>query len=189
MLYGTRESFDYVECGQCGCVQIAAIPEDLSRFYPRNYFSFRAHRDLDSNVVRRFVDPRRVKVRFGGRDWLGALAETVSRPFDYVDWVRSAGLGPDARVLDVGCGAGKTLLNMALGGFPQPRGVDPFIEETLRYDCGVTIYKQSLEAFAGEHPGPFDLIMFHHSLEHLVDPRAALNIAAGLLSPTGTSIS
>ena len=44
--------FVKVECAACGCVQIAAIPADLSRFYPDDYFSFRSHQDLDRNLVR-----------------------------------------------------------------------------------------------------------------------------------------
>ena len=185
MLHGTRDPFDYVECAVCGCVQISPIPADLSPYYPRDYFSFRSHRGLDRNLVRRFIDPRRVRARFGSKDPIGAMAEAVSRPFDYVDWVRRAGLGPHARVLDVGCGAGKTLLNMALGGFPQPQGVDPFIDETLHYRCGVTVHRLALEAYARTAPGAFDLIMFHHSLEHLLDPRAALATAQSLMSATG----
>lgn len=185
MLHGTREEFDYVECPACGCVQIAEIPDDLSRFYPADYFSFRSHRGLDRSPIRRFIDPRRVKFRFGGNDWLGASAERVSRPFAYVDWLRRAELAADARVLDVGCGAGKTLLNMALGGLPTPTGVDPFIDETLRYDCGVTVHKASLEAFAVGREASFDFIMFHHSLEHLVDPQSALRLAERLLSDRG----
>jgi SAM-dependent methyltransferase len=185
MLYGSREPFDYFECGDCGCVQIAKIPADLSRFYPPGYFSFRDYRALDRNWVRRFIDPRRVRRSFGRRDWLGALAESVSRPFDYVDWVRQAGLTMEARVLDVGCGAGKTLINMALGGFPAPTGVDPFIAETLRYSCGVTIHKSRLEEFARERPAAFDLIMFHSSLEHVPDPAGDLRLAEAMLAPGG----
>ena len=185
MLHGTREAFDYVECQGCGCVQIAEIPDDLSRFYPDDYFSFRSHRGLDRNVIRRLVDPRRARFYFGGRDVIGAVAEKISRPLDYMTWVQRAGLGLDARVLDVGCGGGKTLLNMALGGFPKPQGVDPFIDETLNYRCGVTVHKQSLDDFAAGRDGAFDFIMFHHSLEHLVDPLAALRVAQRLLSPRG----
>ncbi len=185
MLHGTREAFDYVECEACGCVQIADIPADMGRFYPADYFSFRDWRGLDRNPVRRLVDRRRVRFTFGARDWLGGLAERISRPFDYVTWVREAGLGPDARVLDVGCGAGKTLLNMALGGFPAPTGVDPFIDETLRYDCGVVVHKMNLEDFAADRAGAFDLIMFHSSLEHLADPLAALRCAAAMLAGEG----
>ncbi len=185
MLHGMGDEFDYFECPACGCVQIAEIPADLSRFYPGDYFSFRSQRGLAGNAVRRFIDPRRVRRAFGRPDALGAIAEAVSRPFDYVRWVKDAGLGPDARVLDIGCGAGKTLINMALGGFPSPTGVDPFVGETLRYACGVTIHKAELADFARAHAGGFDFIMLHHSLEHMIDPLATLACVEALLAPGG----
>jgi SAM-dependent methyltransferase len=185
MLHGMGDTFDYFECPECGCVQIADIPADLSRFYPGDYFSFRGQHALARNPVRRLIDPRRVKRQFGEPDALGAIAEAVSRPFDYVRWVKDAGLGPDARVLDIGCGAGKTLVNMALGGFPGPTGVDPFVDETLRYACGVTIHKAELADFARDHAGGFDFIMLRHSLEHMLDPLAALTHVEALLAPGG----
>jgi 2-polyprenyl-3-methyl-5-hydroxy-6-metoxy-1,4-benzoquinol methylase len=185
MLHGMRDEFDYFECSECGCVQISEIPSDLARYYPSDYFSFRRHRNLERNFVRRFIDPRRVKGSFGRSDILGAVAEWVSRPFDYVKWVQDAGLGPDARVLDIGCGAGKTLLNMALGGFPSPTGVDPFIPETLHYSCSVIIHKVKLQDFARDHAGSFDFVMLHNSLEHMTAPLAALIAVESLLSPRG----
>ncbi|MHB8529844.1 MAG: class I SAM-dependent methyltransferase [Caulobacteraceae bacterium] len=185
MLHGTREAFDYFECGRCGCVQISRIPEDLARHYPAGYFSFRDYHGLARNPVRRWIDPKRARRRFGGASLIGALAEAVSRPLDYLDWIERAGLDVDARVLDVGCGHGKTLITMALGGFHNPRGVDPFIAATIRYPLGVTIEKTSLEAFAMADPGLFDLVMFHHAFEHLVEPSSALAAARDLLSPRG----
>lgn len=185
MLHGMREEFQYFECAACGCVQISEVPSDLSRFYPGDYFSFRTHRSLDRNPVRRFIDPRRVRWRFEGRGVIGGFAEWISRPFDYVRWVKDAGLGSEARVLDVGCGTGKTLLNMALGGFPEPTGVDPFISETLRYSCGVTIHKAGLEEFAHGHAASFDLVMLHNSLEHMTDPLATLIAVESLLAAGG----
>jgi SAM-dependent methyltransferase len=185
MLHGTRESFTYFECAACGCVQIDNIPSDLGRFYPDNYFAFRPYDSLARNPVRRWIDPRRVKHSFGGGSILGAVAEAVSWPLDYVQWVRRAGLDWNARVLDVGCGAGKTLLCMALGGFQGCEGVDPFIAKTLRYGVGVTVHKATLEAFAAAGGKSFDLIMFHHSFEHVIDPLADLRTAASLLAPDG----
>ncbi len=88
-------------------------------------------------------------------------------------------------MLDVGCGAGKTLLNMALGGMPEPTGVDPFVNETLRYDRGVTVHKATLEDFAVGRASSFDFIMFHNSLEHLTDPLGALCLAQQMLSCGG----
>src|SRR5262245_52545571 len=40
MMFGTRESFEYIECSRCGCIQIADIPDDISRHYPPDYYSF-----------------------------------------------------------------------------------------------------------------------------------------------------
>lgn len=185
MLHGTREAFDYFECRACGCLQIAEIPKDLGRHYPKTYFSFRDHSCLARNPVRRRIDPERVKRRFGGKSLVGALADSVSRPLDYVDWVRRAGLELDARILDVGCGHGKSLICMALGGFSRCEGLDPFIDETISYPLGVTIHKIDLEAFARRGERRFDLVMFHHAFEHLTDPRSALHASAGLLTPRG----
>ncbi len=184
MQFGMRETFTYFECQACGCVQIDEIPADLGRYYPSGYFSFRPWTKLSRDPVRRVVDPHRVRNAFGG-DALGALVETVSKPLDYVDWVKRAGLGPSASVLDVGCGAGKTLVTMALGGFSPCVGVDPFIEQDLAYENGVEVRKLSLAQYAERRERLFDLIMFHHSLEHVLDPLADLRAAAGLLAPGG----
>ena len=34
MMFGTRHSFDYLECGECGTIQIVTPPDDLSPYYP-----------------------------------------------------------------------------------------------------------------------------------------------------------
>ncbi|MCB0881594.1 MAG: class I SAM-dependent methyltransferase, partial [Thermoleophilia bacterium] len=84
------------------------------------------------------------------------------------------------RVLDVGCGAGVLVLALARAGLPAPRGVDP--QATTRGFPG----GGGIEAAGIEHAaGPFDLVTFHHSLEHVADPRAQLVRARALLAPGG----
>ena len=39
MMFGTRDSFTYLECSNCGCLQIKQVPDDLSKYYPDNYYS------------------------------------------------------------------------------------------------------------------------------------------------------
>ena len=40
MMFGTREEFTYFLCSDCGCLQIATLPADLSKYYPDTYYSF-----------------------------------------------------------------------------------------------------------------------------------------------------
>ncbi len=185
MRLGTRDQFEYWECGQCGCVQILEVPENLDEYYPRGYFSFKPHHVLGRNLLGRALDRRRVRQALGADDWLGKMINRLLKPLDYVDWCRFAQIGIDARVLDVGCGAGKLPLRMKLGGFKACAGVDPHIDADIEYAVGVHIYKKEISELAAERPGEFDFIMFHHSLEHVVDPHAALKAARTLLAPGG----
>jgi hypothetical protein len=41
-MYGTRETFSYLACADCGCLQISNIPADLARYYPSDYYSYDA---------------------------------------------------------------------------------------------------------------------------------------------------
>lgn len=40
MMFGWKDVFEYFECADCGCVQIAAIPDDLDKYYPTDYYAF-----------------------------------------------------------------------------------------------------------------------------------------------------
>jgi hypothetical protein len=39
-MFGFRDEFTYFECSICGCLQISEIPENISKYYPLNYYSF-----------------------------------------------------------------------------------------------------------------------------------------------------
>ncbi|MCM1099937.1 MAG: class I SAM-dependent methyltransferase [Clostridium sp.] len=40
MMQDTGEEFEYFVCGECECLQIAEIPEDLGKYYGKDYYSF-----------------------------------------------------------------------------------------------------------------------------------------------------
>lgn len=182
MLHGTRQVFDYFQCAACGCLQIAQLPTNLSDYYPAGYFSFRDYTKLAHRPLRAWLDRRRVRCALTGRGWIGTVANRFAKPLDYVDWLKTAGLGLSARVLDVGCGSGRLLLRMRLGGLEHLTGVDPFLAGDLRYPNGLVIRKQSLADTAGT----FDLIMFHHAYEHMAHPQQVLIDAAQRLAPGGS---
>ncbi len=183
---GPRETFDYVVCGACGCMQIKDIPADMSRYYSGEYYSFKRLDRFASSRLSRFFNSRRVAHALGRRNLIGNVINRYSRPVDYLEWMRRSGAGPASRILDVGCGSGKLLLRMHQGGFRNAIGMDPYIEKTIEYPGGIRIVREDIRDYARrpDHED-YDLIMFHHSFEHLEYPLEALQAARQLLRPKG----
>ena len=97
----------------------------------------------------------------------------------------------EAKVLDVGCGAG--LLSEALAGAgAQVTALDLApelikIARLHRLETGVSVdYRlQSVESLAAEMPGQFDAITCMEMLEHVPDPGSVIAACAVLLKPGG----
>lgn len=87
------------------------------------------------------------------------------------------------RILDVGCGAGAWLLEMARQGFGNLYGCDPFLARDRRYGDRVTIRSCSIHEMAGE--GVFDQIRMSDSFEHMTDPLEVLKSVRRLLKDDG----
>ena len=82
MMFGRRDSFEYVECGRCGCVQLTNVPDDLSPYYPDNYLGTAARYEPRSALVR-FLRHQRARHWLYGRNPLGRLlASMVALPQD-----------------------------------------------------------------------------------------------------------
>lgn len=183
-MFGGGEGFEYFRCPSCGCLQIAEMPDDLRPYYGGDYYSLE-------------LDPA-AKFGRGLRRWRKAFA--VARLFDGPGWSRRlfAGRSPEpalaaiaalrparsARILDVGCGGGLTLHRLHLAGFRDLLGVDPFIAADIAPGDGPRILKAEL----GTVEGMWDIVCFHHSLEHLPDQVGALAAAAARLAPGGRVI-
>lgn len=193
MQFGSREKFDYFECDHCGCLQIAEVPEDLSRHYPSNYFSFQ---NVEPTVAyskpglpgfkQRLISRQLTQHYFRQRTLLGEwLAQRSSMSGDYPLWVRdkslNLGLTPDSQILDVGCGKGQLLLDLHELGFTNLLGIDPFLEADITYDNGVRVLKKNLI----ELDQQFQFIMLHHSFEHMPDQIGTLKTLKQLLGPEG----
>jgi SAM-dependent methyltransferase len=175
MMFGLRESFPYFQCARCECLQIRDIPEDLAKYYPANYYSMEAPlpgpKGFPTDAMRRLGARFRLQVWNFGR----------TKRREIFDWFRLSGAGFDARILDVGCGRGALLHELLLDGFRNLRGADPFIAKDLEYPNGITIKKSPI----WDLEGTFDLIMMHHSFEHMPEPKRVLEAAARLLAPGG----
>ncbi|MFH1508475.1 MAG: methyltransferase domain-containing protein, partial [Candidatus Omnitrophota bacterium] len=79
-------------------------------------------------------------------------------------------------------GQGQLLLDLAWYGFNDPIGADKFIKDGLVYDSNVRVYKKDL----AQMDGKFDVIMLHHSFEHMPEPDAVMPEIKRLLNENGT---
>jgi 2-polyprenyl-3-methyl-5-hydroxy-6-metoxy-1,4-benzoquinol methylase len=179
MMLGLRDRFHYQECGRCGALQIDQIPADLGRYYAPPYYAFAPLQDVPA--LRRWLSRRLAAHALGAPDPVGALVARVRGVPETLRGIRAAGLGLGARVLDVGSGAGQALFQLHAWGFRNLLGVDPYIDRDLDYPNGVRVRRAALDAV----DGPFDLITFNHSFEHVPDPNATLAAAAARLAPGG----
>jgi SAM-dependent methyltransferase len=178
-MYGSWEEFDYVECVSCGSLQIQKIPEDLSKFYSGEYYSFKTPRPRFGDRVKRFVRNERAKYGLFRRSLLGRLFMRIyGEPGGY-EWFRVAGVDFDSRVLDVGCGSGGFLRKMEEAGFRDLTGVDKFVGEEAERDPRVKILRCDVSEL---EPG-FDFILCNHTLEHMNEPLASLKHMHRILKP------
>ncbi len=187
MMFGTRDEFDYLECSVCGTLQITEIP-DLASYYPENYLSFDAETPLGKTVLHRLA------AKFVGRflmhgEGLVGKAILMLKPgiaFHYAASLRDHPLDIafDSKILDFGCGSGQLLRSLRHLGFKDLLGADAFISADIEHPEGVRIVKRSLAELDPE----FDLIMLHHSFEHLAEPRETLAEIKRLMAPGGTCL-
>ncbi|HEX8359416.1 MAG TPA: class I SAM-dependent methyltransferase [Longimicrobium sp.] len=180
MMYGTREEFCYFQCAVCECLQICEFPPDIARFYA-GYGSY--DRPKLPTGLRGRVWAVRNRFTFTGRGAAGRVLQRV-HPYPTLGadrWLAGRGVSRQARILDVGCGSGGLLLSLRSAGFEHLLGVEPYLEADIRYPNGVTVLKRSL----AEVEGRFDVIMFHHVLEHIAEQHETMAAVAERLTDTG----
>lgn len=169
MQLGLREMFTYMECGNCGCMQLMDIPANMGKYYPNEgYYSFNLGLDL-----RQKPDTlRKLKASYliyGKNKLAGNLLSIGYKAPDYYSWIKNAGVQYDDAILDVGTGNGSLLLSLFRIGFTNLTGIDPFIDADQQYGS-INIYKKSIF----ETKGQYDYIMLHHAFEHMDEPGKVL---------------
>ena len=116
----------------------------------------------------------------GEHGLLGRLIHLAS-PEPKLSTLKPLKLKKSSKIMDVGCGAGNLLFSLKEIGFQQLLGIDPFNEADIHYENGLSIEKKSIH----EATGKWDLIMFHHSFEHVFDQAEVLQKAHQLLDDNG----
>lgn len=170
MMFGMRAQFTYFECAYCGCLQIKNIPEEMSIYYrPYEYYSFK----VSAQKIKLLWFKKLIvwiKMRCNLKIIRSADCLFGSKFKNYFQWLSYInGISYVSRVLDVGCGSGTLLTEMRELGFMRLNGVDPFIQASKNEEC-ISINKSELKNVEGS----YDLIMLHHSFEHIPDQDQAM---------------
>ena len=184
MMYGTRERFTIDRCLACGSLALADPPADLAPHYPADYYSYRSRATA-------FDAGRRGPLL---RPLTGALLRAPVPAVDLalrrvplwgapIRWLAGRGVRPSGRVLDVGSGDGYVIKRMALWGFEDLLGIDPYLDGEIE-GPPVTVRRAEL----AEIEGSWEVVMANHVLEHVRNPGEILNAMASRLSPGGTIV-
>jgi SAM-dependent methyltransferase len=171
-LHGTPGAFTVAICDACGSgLTFPVVGEQaLAAFYPSDYNAYA----LPPNPVMRAAATALFRWRYWRALRRAPLATLLCRP--------------PGRLLDVGGGRGD------LGVVLRPHGwrvtlIDPAAAACAEArERGVDSYAGTLTSLPDRVDGPFDAVVFQHSLEHVVDPAADLVVACGLLAEGGLVI-
>ena len=176
---GTEKQYPYSKCSSCGSLSIINIPSEISELY-KNYYSFSDPKKI-SNLKYLFYKYIIKKKGLLSKPILRLLNKQEDLPMKSLNKIN---IKSTSSILDVGCGSGSLLQLLSQMGFRHCVGVDPFLNKNYIYHNGVTLKKQDFYSINDK----FDLIMFHHVLEHFPDPEKALLHASNLLSDDGICI-
>ena len=151
-----------VQCVQCGTGRLDPLPsaEEIARFYPPTYYG------TTGRKFKRYVE---WAVRFVAIRRVRFLARRVPR---------------GGRVLDIGCGRGTLLSELADRGF-EVHGTEVSRAAVEGADSRAEIRIASNLAAAEYPEDHFDLVILWHVLEHLPDPRETVREIHRVLRPGG----
>ena len=180
-MYGMDEVFKYAQCTVCECLQLLDIPNNLSKYYPTVYHghiavtSKKTWKSLRRGLKRKLI--------LEHPNWMSPLIKAWLSSIAMFWTYRRLGMHTSHKVLDVGSGYGGNTLEIQSAGIKQAIGVDLFIDQDIWVGDKLLVKKGTLD----DMQDSFDIIIFHHSLEHMPDQIGTLK-KARLLLPEGGRI-
>ena len=124
MMLGIRDTHNYFECADCGCLQIAEVPENIQDYYPNDdYYSYdevKAANGLKGKLIK-------CRDRFAatGKGLLGSMMQHY-QPHDKLPSLSYANITLNSKILDVGSGEGHLFHSIKQAPFQNQLGIHPF---------------------------------------------------------------
>lgn len=169
-MLGLGGEFEYLACGACKSIQLVDIPDNMDAYYPSNYYAF--GNLVKSHRLRNLFKKVR-KTLFDWKLWFFSYPE-------YYKWLSPITISKDSAIADIGCGNGQLVYELKCSGYTNLYGFDPHLPAEMTMDGFILQRKDVLEV-----SGQYDLIMLHHSFEHMVNPLQSMNKLSQLLKPKG----
>jgi SAM-dependent methyltransferase len=184
MMLGLREQFDYMECAKCGALSLVDIPKELSIYYPQNmYYSFN---NIKHNFLVAFLKSQLLnqllKYYLGHFNLIGKILcrnYNLNRKYSWVNNLKDIPF--TSKILDIGSGNGKYLLELFQLGYKDITGIDPYNPTNIKINNSITIYNCEVENLNDK----YDFILMNHSLEHIIDQDQIFKEFDKLLNPGG----
>lgn len=177
MRNGWREKHDYYFCRNCRFLGLITIPENMQRYYENGYYTSSKPYVPVSGLRSVFW-----YVRAKSYD---TFLHPVWSKFAYntiLDWKHKLRLRFTDKILDYGCGNGDILFEFYKNGFRDLQGLDPYLP-TIKSKLPLKLSKGSIHQFNSDER--FNLIMMHHSFEHMPDQRRILEQLKSSLTRDG----
>ncbi|MEK0441471.1 MAG: hypothetical protein RL403_449 [Bacteroidota bacterium] len=171
-MLGLAGEFTYATCSDCGSIQLLTIPQDLSPYYPSDYYSL--GRLQPSGGLRNFLKKIRMQAFL-------ATGYSLFSPRFGGYWLKKLNPKFTDCIADVGCGNGQLLYELHVAGFKELHGFDPYLPKTEQLAPGLKLWKKDF----AEAEFKFDLLMLHHSFEHLANPEGVIKTCFERLNPGG----
>lgn len=180
MMFGFRDEFNYLECLHCGCFQIEHIPSNMEKYYPANYYSFQSENKKEIKL--NYFKTLQFNQISGYKKTLPGAIVSYKYSSEIYHWFKFLQVSKkESNILDIGCGQGELLKDLFVVGFQKLTGIDPYIEKDIRYNQSLHVYKK--EVFDVREK--YDLVMMHHSFEHMADQPEVLNKIHQILNQEG----
>jgi SAM-dependent methyltransferase len=166
------EAFEVRWCAACGYGKVvtALTPDRVAAFYEIPYYTHGA-----------------IPAKEAEQTFMQRVRKHLAWRFDNGRSFRPREVGTPGRAIDLGCGAGGTMRNLADAGFSVV-GVDPDPHARAVAAAFGEVRPGTAESVPAEAHEKFDYAFMLHVLEHTIQPDRALKNVHGLLKDGGKLI-
>jgi SAM-dependent methyltransferase len=181
MMFGLMDEFVYYSCGNCGALQIKNVPQDMNKYYPKDYYSFSCSVACNRSTFKKLITNKRLYWYIKRKGVFGKILSYI-KPIKIYDVIGRYGATLNSSILDVGCGSGSFLQTLKNEGFNNLTGIDRYIDKNINFGDGFQVVKGEIFDIKNIK---YDAIFFNHSFEHIFEQQETLLKAKSILNKDG----